>query len=170
MKLYVLAPSIYFRSDIQIKCYRGPKDRTHVYYKKMKFYAGPKFLFSNMMNCHTFDVDIIMNTILLITNIITSDIPSMTQCILIVLMFQTTVYASKTHVYYKKMKFYAGPKFLFSNMMHCHTFDVDIIMNTILLITNIITSDIPSMTQCILIVLMFQTTVYASKTHVYCKK
>ena len=38
----------------------------------MKFYAGPKFLFSNMMTCRTFDVDLIMNTILTNTNMVTS--------------------------------------------------------------------------------------------------
>ena len=34
----------------------------------MKFYAGPTFLFSNMMICHTFDVDIIMNALLTNSN------------------------------------------------------------------------------------------------------
>jgi hypothetical protein len=62
----------------------------------MKFYAGPKFLFPNVMNCHTFDVDIIMNTIRTITNIIPSIIPSMEQYIVIVIMLQTPVYTSKT--------------------------------------------------------------------------
>ena len=38
----------------------------------MKFYyAGPTFLFSNMMACHTFDVDIIMNALLTNTNMVT---------------------------------------------------------------------------------------------------
>ena len=64
----------------------------------MKFYAGPTFLFPNMMACHTFDVDIIMNALLTITNMVTSIIPSLEQYILIVIMFQTTVHASKTHM------------------------------------------------------------------------
>jgi hypothetical protein len=38
----------------------------------MKFYDGPKFLFSNMMTCHTFDVDIIIKTLLTNTNMVTS--------------------------------------------------------------------------------------------------
>jgi hypothetical protein len=67
------------------------------------------------------------------------------------------------------MKFYAGPKFLFSNMMHSHTFDVDFITNTILTIMKIITSKIPSMKQYILIVSMFQMTEYSSKTHIFRK-
>ena len=64
----------------------------------MKFYAGPTFLFSNMMTCHTFDVDIIMNALLTITNMVTSIIPHIKQYILIVIVFQTTVHASKTHM------------------------------------------------------------------------
>ena len=64
----------------------------------MKFYAGPKFLFSNMMNCHTFDVDIIMNSILANTNMVTSMIPDIKQYSLIVSMFQTAVYVSKKHM------------------------------------------------------------------------
>ena len=64
------------------------------------------------------------------------------------------------------MKFYAGPTFL----MACHTFDVDIIMNALLTNTNMVTSMFPSIKQYILIVIVFQTTVHASKTHMECKK
>ena len=54
------------------------------------------FYFSNMMNCHTFDVDITMNTILTITKIVKLIIAHIKQYILIVTMFQTTVHALKT--------------------------------------------------------------------------
>ena len=47
---------------------------------------------------NTFDVYIIMNALLTITNMVTSMIPSLKQYILIVSMFQTTVYTSKTHM------------------------------------------------------------------------
>ena len=60
----------------------------------MKFYAGPKFLFSNMMNCHTFNVDIIMNTIRTITNINHVSIGS--------------IFIEMTY----EMKFYAGQQYL----------------------------------------------------------
>ena len=54
--------------------------------------------------------------------------------------------------------------------MTCHTFDVDIIMNALLTIMNMVTSIIPHVKQYMLIVIMFQTTVHASKTHMKCKK
>ena len=60
----------------------------------MKLYAGPTFLFSNMMACHTFDVNIIMNALLTIKDMVASIIPHIKQYILIVIMFQTTVHAS----------------------------------------------------------------------------
>ena len=57
----------------------------------MKFYAGPKFLFLNMMDFGACDVNDIMNTLFAITNIDPSLIPDTNRGILIVFTMQTVV-------------------------------------------------------------------------------
>ena len=70
----------------------------------VRFRLGLKLFpqFTKILYCahsqHTFDVDIIMNTILTNTSNIILTIPHVKQYILVVTMFQTTVYASKTHM------------------------------------------------------------------------
>ena len=60
----------------------------------MKFYAGPKFLFLNMMDFGTCDVNNIMNTLFATMNIDPSLIPDTNRGILIVFTMQTVVSTS----------------------------------------------------------------------------
>ena len=57
----------------------------------MKFYAGPKFLFSNMSDFLTYDENIIMNTLPAMMNIVPSLVPDTKRSIFIVFTIQTDV-------------------------------------------------------------------------------
>ena len=75
----------------------------------MKFYAGPTFLFSNMMTRHTFDVYIIMNALLTITNMVT----------LINHVSNNSICDESAYV----MEFYAEQKFLLKNSLYFNLYN-----------------------------------------------